>query len=211
MRGDPDIPLRMVELLCSRLCHDLSGPVGAIRNGVELLDDMGSDAETAALVADSSRRAAARLRLFRLAYGQAGIQPAGGFTDVRAAFVACLEGGKVQLSWPDEAAPTDPPPGLAKLLLNGLILGDESLPRGGTLGIRQIGPLSGGAISLTAEGTAIRFDADMKAALRGTLPLERMDTRSVQAAITQRIARNYGFDISLLMADRTRIELDIRL
>lgn len=66
------LDLRAVELLCSRLCHDLVSPVGAISNGVELLTEMGPDAEALTLVGQSAQAAANRLKFYRVAYGAAG-------------------------------------------------------------------------------------------------------------------------------------------
>ena len=63
--------IRLIELLCSKLCHDLVGPVGAIGNGMELLEeeDLGMSKEALDLTAQSSRRASAILQFYRIAYG----------------------------------------------------------------------------------------------------------------------------------------------
>ena len=35
---DQQIDLRVAELMASRLCHDLVGPIGAVNNGLELME-----------------------------------------------------------------------------------------------------------------------------------------------------------------------------
>src|SRR5215467_13265513 len=75
--GDSAVPMRVLELLAARLCHELSAPISAINNGVELLADDDSDPgsgtdfshEAATLIDDSARRAASRLQFYRFAYG----------------------------------------------------------------------------------------------------------------------------------------------
>ena len=66
------LDLQVFELLCSRLCHDLVSPVGAINNGVELLAELGPDEEALKLVGQSAQAAARRLKFYRVAYGAAG-------------------------------------------------------------------------------------------------------------------------------------------
>src|SRR5690349_9018956 len=67
-------PLRVVELLAARLCHDLISPVAAIANGAELLDEDDPDfvREAVMLVNSSAREANARLQFYRFAYGFGG-------------------------------------------------------------------------------------------------------------------------------------------
>ncbi|MBM3540521.1 MAG: hypothetical protein FJX51_00610 [Alphaproteobacteria bacterium] len=90
------LDLRAVELLCSRLCHDLVSPVGAISNGVELLTEMGPDEEALALVGQSAQAAATRLKFYRVAYGAAGADlPPGELHDL---MTALLQDRHVSLS-----------------------------------------------------------------------------------------------------------------
>src|SRR5262245_14012335 len=97
--------LRFAELLCSRLCHDLVSPIGAINNGVELLEEFGGGGsdEAMGLIASSGRQAARRLQFYRVAFGLAGSQVVQSVGDVRSLLTGMLEGGKVTLEW-DEAA-----------------------------------------------------------------------------------------------------------
>src|SRR5438132_8175316 len=68
--------LDLAALLCSRVCHDLISPTGAIVNGLEVLDEKESDEETRNFALDlikkSAKAASARLQFCRLAFGAAG-------------------------------------------------------------------------------------------------------------------------------------------
>jgi len=192
------IDMRIAEMMCSRLCHDLVSPVGAIRNGLELLEDMnegGSFAgEAADLIAHSAAQADRRLRLFRLAYGQAG-RGVKEFADIRDTAANWLEGGRVSLLWPDGAIPEAliARHGLAKTLLNVIILGDEALPTGGTLAVSGDGTPAAGQVMVTAKGKSARLTADAEEGLEGDeAALAALSARSIHAFATGQFARTYG-------------------
>jgi histidine phosphotransferase ChpT len=130
--------VELASLLCSRLCHDLLSPIGALNNGVELLADE-TDPEMRErcmeLLADSARASANKLKFFRLAFGAAG-----GFgedIDTREARAA-IEGlygpeKRIELGW--MVAGDRLPKSAVKLLLNLAMLAGDALVRGGTLDI----------------------------------------------------------------------------
>src|ERR1700679_2040543 len=97
-----EIELRVLELLSSKLCHDLVSPVSAINNGVELVEDVGGEVveEAMKLIGDSAAHASRRLRLFRMAYGRAGDDDNLNVKDVRQVAEQYMSGGKITLSWP---------------------------------------------------------------------------------------------------------------
>src|SRR5580698_1245124 len=125
------IDLRVVELLASKLCHDLVSPVSAINNGVELIEDIGGSVvdEAMKIIGDSAAHASRRLRLFRIAYGRAGSEDNLPVRDVRQIAEQYLAGGKVTLSWPEEQPPEAfaAHKGALKVILNLLILAEEVL------------------------------------------------------------------------------------
>src|ERR1700735_161391 len=98
------IDMRVMELLASKLCHDLVSPVSAINNGVELIEDIGGSVteEAMKLIGDSAGHASRRLRLFRMAYGRAGSEENLGVRDVRQIAEQYIAGGKVILHWPED-------------------------------------------------------------------------------------------------------------
>jgi histidine phosphotransferase ChpT len=161
-------PVDLASLLCSRLCHDLMSPIGALNNGIELLADE-TDPEMREkcleLLADSARASANKLKFFRLAFGSAG-----GFgeeIDTHEAEVA-LEGlfgpeRRIELGW--SVGETKLPKDAVKLLLNLAMLAGDALVRGGRLDVgaeRRDGEVE---VAVRAEGPRILLDP----ALRQTL------------------------------------------
>lgn len=183
--------IRAMELLCSRLCHDLVGPVGAINNGVELLDESGdAGGEALDLIADSAETAAARLRLYRVALGAAGGHSLSQ-GDARAALEGWFRGGRVRLDW--AASCSSPPPGLLKLALLTALLGEESLPRGGSVTV------SGGdaGLSVRAAGAGCALRPEMAPALAGQVAESELGPRSVLSHIIPLLAAAYGLTLSV--------------
>src|ERR1700728_4339914 len=149
--------LDLAALLCSRVCHDLISPVGAIVNGIEVMEeDKDEETKTFALdlIKKSARQASAKLQFCRLAFGAAG--SAGAQIDVGDAEKAArglLEDGRTTLVWnlPRELLPKN----RVKLLLNMLMIGTGAIPRGGTL---TVDPAEGGkGFRLTAAGLNARL------------------------------------------------------
>jgi len=162
----PDPSLDFASLLCSRLCHDLMSPVGALGNGLELLADERDEdmrARCMELVADSAQASADKLKFFRLAFGAAG----GTGDDLAASEVrTALEGlvrgnGRVELGWLVDAPALGRLP--AKLLLNLALLSFDTLVRGGRLDVGVEGP----EVVVRAEGPRLVLDAEIRSILCG--------------------------------------------
>jgi len=153
-------------LLCSRLCHDLLSPVGALNNGLELLADE-TDPEMRArcmeLLADSARASANKLKFFRLAFGSAG--GFGDLVDTREAQGAIEglygPGGRIHLGW--MVAETALPKSAIKVLLNLTLIAGDALVRGGQLDVGA----EGGEIVIRAEGPRLVLDPELRNALQG--------------------------------------------
>ena len=190
------IEFRVLELLASRLCHELISPVGAVNNGVELLNDGDAsfvrDATT--LIGQSARRAAMRLQFYRFAYGAGGL--GGGAPDAKSLVSGILEGGKVRCDWPSEfdvlAAPWQ------KLTCNLMLLASEILPRGGTVTLTR----AGNGVAAAAAGEAVNLTAELKAALAPAAEVAALTARTVHAYFTARYAENVGARLSLSEADK---------
>src|SRR5262244_1038334 len=133
--------LDLAALLCSRVCHDLISPVGAIVNGLEVLeDDNDESTKTFALdlIKKSARQASARLQFCRLAFGAAGSAGAQiDLGDAESVARGFLEDDKTNIAWnlPRLLLPKN----RVKLLLNMLIIAAQTIPRGGTLTVDPIG------------------------------------------------------------------------
>lgn len=195
--------IRVVELLCSRICHDLVSPVGAIRNGLELVDEMEGDAESGflgeavKLIAHSAGQAGRRLRLFRLAYGVAG-RDVKGYGEVRTIAAEWLEGGRARLDWPAGTPPdvTAARPGLAKTVLNLVVLADEALSHGGEIAVAGEGDAAGGRITVAATGRIAAHWPELALALAGGIASDDLSPRTIHAHVAGRFAEAFGLAFS---------------
>jgi histidine phosphotransferase ChpT len=187
------IDLRVLELLCSRLCHELISPVGAINNGVELMDEDDPDfvKEAMTLIGQSARKAGQRLQFYRFAYGVAGDAGRGSATDVGALASALLEGGKLRCDWSPELAAQSVL--WQRLAGNLVVLAADTLPRGGTIAARALNP----GIEVSAEGETINLSADLRAILAGEVAAEALTARTIHAFFTTRLAAQLGGSVSL--------------
>jgi len=158
----------LASLLCSRLCHDLMSPVGALNNGIELLaDETDPDmrGKCLELLADSARASANKLKFFRLAFGAGG-----GFgeeIDTHEA-EAALDGlfgaeGRIELGW--VVSDDKLPKGAVKLLLNLALLAGDALVRGGRLDVGAEKLDGGIEIAVRAEGPRILLDPVLRETL----------------------------------------------
>lgn len=177
-------------LLCSRLCHDLVSPVGALSNGMEILreeQDKAMREEVMALLDRSIAQTAARLQFFRLAFGAAG--GLGGDLDARdvcRTLSALMDGGKVTLDWQLDRSAMDKT--LVKLVLNLALMLSEALLRGGTLEIAE----DANGLHLTARGDRFLLSDDAIAALDGGLPEDRLEPRTAPAFLAGQVAAGLG-------------------
>ena len=134
---DLQMDLRLAELLASRLCHDVVGPIGAVNNGMELLNDGELDMADDALklASQSAQQATDLLQYYRMAYGSAGHRQGGDLKPMHDLAVRYFGHQKASLDWSASAMPTGLPDSAGKLILNMLLLAGEALPRGGTVGV----------------------------------------------------------------------------
>jgi len=191
------LEFRILELLASRLCHELISPVGAVNNGVELLTDgdAGFVRDATALIGQSARRAAMRLQFYRFAYGAGGV--GGGAPDAKALVAGILEGGKVRCDWPAEFDALPPP--WQKLACNLTLLAAETLPRGGTLILTR----AGGGVSAMAAGEAVNLTPELKAALAPAADVAALTARTIHAYFTARYAAYVGATLTLSEAEKS--------
>lgn len=157
--------LDLVALICSRLCHDLAGSIGAVNNGVELLaeeTDPGMREEAIGLIAQSANDAARRLAFFRLALGASGgVQDPMALGEISRVAQSYFAGGRLNLVLPQENL--DLPKPLGKALLLGLALAGQALPRGGILSLMR----AGAGWAIRAEGSMLRWQDGVAAAFAG--------------------------------------------
>lgn len=209
------VGIEVLEQVCSRICHDLAGPVGAIRNGLELIADAedgeadsGGD-QALELIGHSAGHAARRLRLFRLAYGRATSEGVRSFAELRETATEWLSGGRVTLQWPpanpdDELASR---PGLAKTILNLVVLASEAIPQGGIVTVLGEGTPESGRVVVAAAGRGVKWPPEMAVALSGRAPPGAIGPRTIHAAITGRFAEHYGLSLNWDTSDSEHLAL----
>ena len=194
--------LDLAALLCSRVCHDLISPVGAIVNGIEVLEE-DKDEETRAFALDliqkSARNASARLQFCRLAFGAAGSAGAQIETgDAEKVARGLLEDDKIKITWnlPRELKPKNQ----VKLLLNMLIVAAGTIPRGGSL---TVDPAPDGpGYRITASGLNARVTAIVTELLGGN-PTQPVDAHGIQPFYTGILAHDCGFSVTAIAEGET--------
>ncbi|HXW49009.1 MAG TPA: histidine phosphotransferase family protein [Xanthobacteraceae bacterium] len=185
--------LDLAALLCSRVCHDLISPVGAIVNGLEVMEeDKDEETKTFALelIKKSASQASAKLQFCRLAFGAAGSAGAQiELGDAEKAARGFLEDGKTTLMWklPRELVPKN----RAKLLLNMLMVAGGTIPRGGTLTAEA----ADAGYRVTATGSNARLAPATTALLAGS-PAQTVDAHAIQPFYTGILARDCGLVLS---------------
>lgn len=173
--------LRLSELLCTRLCHDLIGPAGAVINGVELLADLPGnvDDEVIELIRHSALETTRRLKFFRIAMG-VGVEGQS-MSVCRTIADDYFAAGKISLDWSDATLDTSTPlpPGLIPIILNLVLCAAEALPRGGRVAID--GAISGDEyrLHITASGDAVKDDRGALLSLSGKQKLSNLETRGL--------------------------------
>jgi len=192
--------LDLAALLCSRVCHDLISPAGAIVNGLEVLEEKDSDEETKTFALDlikrSARTASARLQFCRLAFGAAG--SANAQIDLGNAQVMArgfIEDDKTKLIWnlPNALLPKN----RVKLLLNMLIIAGQTIPRGGTLTVDPLGEGENMGFRIAASGLNARIPHAVPALLEGTSENASVDAHAVQPFYAGLLARACGLKVNL--------------
>jgi len=186
-------------LLCSRLCHDLVSPVGAMNNGMEILadeDDPAMREQVLDLLNKSARQTSNKLQFFRLAFGSAG-----GFSnqldlrEAEKALRALFDGTRVALNW--QVTLPSAHKRVVKLLLNvGMTLG-ESLIRGGELTVRLDINGSKHDCLIEAVGDRLLMSDEVLSALKGDLNPEALEPRTAPAYLVSQVVRDMGGNLSI--------------
>ena len=195
----PVSPVDFASLLCSRLCHDLLSPVGALGNGLELLADEKDPAmreKVIELLGESARASANKLKFFRLAFGAAGgfgatIDP----REARSAVEGLLADNKrIELGWMVEPEPL--PKDAVKVLLNLALIAIDALVRGGTLdiGAERAGKEGAGRteIAIKVAGPRLVLDAELRATLADGERFEGVTPRAAGAYLVHELATQHG-------------------
>lgn len=198
MTDDKIEPLDLAALIASRVCHDIISPVGAIVNGLEVLEEEKDESmrEFAQdLVQKSARQASAKLQFSRLAFGASG--GAGtelDMVDAGRVAAALLEREKAELDWQVSAAML--PKSQAKLLLNLLLIALNSVARGGTIKVTAERADGETVMRVVAEGDRARLPAGVKEVIaEGAVP-NPLDAHAVQPLYAALLAKEAGMGVT---------------
>ncbi len=201
--------MRVCELLSSRLCHDLISPIGAVTNGIELIEEEGGRlaADALDLAGRSARQASRLLQFYRIAFGLGGSFAGGRLAEVRDLAEGYLSGSRHRLDWPGD--PEQPlPSGLGKLVLNMVLLAADCLPRGGRIGVATQGADGWIAAAVTAEGD-VRLTEELRAAMSDAADPAALTPRTVQAYIAALLAIRSGGELILAEPDAQTLRLTV--
>lgn len=190
--------LDLAALIASKICHDVIGPVGAIYNGIEILDE-DEDAESKSYALDVIRnvteQASARLQFARFAFGASG--SAGAQIDLTTAEQISrgfVENGKHTLVWNGPSGHMSK--NAIKLLLNMIASAVTALPRGGTITVDLAGTLEEPEFSIRCEGAGARPPQHLPEFVSGQAPPD-LDALSIQAYYTWRLAEPAGLRLEI--------------
>ncbi|HEX8044724.1 histidine phosphotransferase ChpT [Rhizobium sp.] len=198
MSKNPNLTLTgpdLAALLCSRVCHDVISPVGAINNGLELLDEGGADADAMDLIRTSALNASVRLKFARLAFGASGSVGASidtGEAERAAKDFAAAE-KKAEVSWTGPRAII--PKNRVKLLLNLFLVAYGSIPRGGNIDVTLENPDLDAKFTIITKGRLMRVPPKFAEICSGTLE-EAVDAHSIQPYYTVLLADESGMELS---------------
>lgn len=191
--------LDLAALLSSRVCHDVISPVGAIVNGLEVLEEE-KDAEmrghALALIKSSANEASSRLQFCRLAFGAAGSKGASIDTgDAELVTRQLFADERTQLAWSVPRVLMSK--NKVKLLLNLCLLADTTIPRGGVITVSSSGEENWVAFRVEARGVNARVAANVTSLLAGEPEDGAIDARAIQAYYAGLVAKACGLDVAV--------------
>jgi histidine phosphotransferase ChpT len=191
--------LDLAALLCSRVCHDLISPVGAIANGLEVMEE-GKDEETSKfameLIKKSARTASAKLQFCRLAFGAAGSAGAQIDTgDAEKVTRGLMEDEKTKVAWnlPRVLMAKN----RVKLLLNMMLLAAQAIPRGGQLTVDPVGDGDSIGFKVSAAGVNAKVPASIPPLLAGGSAGHPVDAHAIQPFYTGLLAKTCGLSAAM--------------
>ncbi|MBO9125293.1 MULTISPECIES: histidine phosphotransferase ChpT [unclassified Rhizobium] len=197
MSKNPNLTLTgpdLAALLCSRVCHDVISPVGAINNGLELLDEGGADADAMDLIRTSALNASVRLKFARLAFGASGSVGASidtGEAERAAKDFAAAE-KKTEVVWNGPRAIIAK--NRVKLLLNLFLVAYSSIPRGGQIDITLENPEFDAKFTLVAKGKLMRLPPKFVEISTGEIE-EAIDAHTIQPYYAVLLAEECGMKL----------------
>lgn len=209
-----EIDTGILELMASKVCHDIISPIGAVNNGIEFLTEMGDnvDEEVVNLIAFSASQASAKLKAYRMAYGAGGADDSIKPEEVHQAIESIVaEESKVKQDWDPYSElgyGEDRPKAFCKMLVCNLLLAMECLPKGGTLQVRA-GEGNETIIIATGENACIRERTGE--ALEQKIPRDALEPKYVHPFLTGLLGQSYGYSASMHEAEEGAVHIHLKL
>lgn len=204
----------ILELMASKVCHDIISPIGAVNNGIEFLTEMGDhvDEEVVNLIAFSASQASAKLKAYRMAYGAGGADDSIKPEEVHQAIESIVgEEKKVIQEWDpygELGYGEDRPKAYCKMLICGLILAMECLPKGGTLGVKAG---ESNETIIIAKGVNACVRERTGEALEQKLPREALEPKYVHPFLMGLLGKAYGYSPSMHEAEEDTVHIHLKL
>lgn len=205
------LDVQILEMMASKICHDLISPIGAVNNGVEFMREMGADAgdDAVDLIAFSAAQASAKLKAYRIAYGAGGADSHITLDDVYQAIQGIIEGDKkFSQDWdangPLKSAAYER--GYCKVITCLLLLALDCLPRGGSVIVQKND--SGGTVIL-ATGQDARLKPGTDQALNMSIESDDVQPQNVHAYLCGVLAVYYGFALSFTEGQDGQVNFSI--
>ncbi|MBX3487474.1 MAG: hypothetical protein KF798_06200 [Candidatus Paracaedibacteraceae bacterium] len=172
--------LQIMYLMCSKFCHDLAAPIGAISIGLEMLDENPAPDSPQALLLHSVQSAMNKLELIRCLSGYATHKNKPTLSDIRTVLDKCIDPEKTKITWLADGI--DSVHGTPARLYNALmILASDALPRGGSITLNK-------DYSITVTGSLVKFPESVLDAIKGRFTLSDIDSRSVLGYFIKELA-----------------------
>lgn len=187
-------------LIGSRICHDLISPVGAINNGIELIQmTTPSLGPEMALISESVTNASARIRFFRIAFGAAGEQLVGR-QEVMSILKDVYADTRLTVTW----GPVDGQSRKkVRLTFLALMCLETGMPYGGRIEVAQ----DGDQIVVTGHADKFKVDEKLWDMLTGNLGNEYLRPAQVQFGLLPTMAAQDSFALDLdISADRITLQ-----
>jgi len=217
MSNSLPIHLNFAALMCSRLCHDLVGPVGAVANGAELLAEGGQDMldDATSLISNSAGQAVRRLRFYRIAFGASGAASIG-WAEALQTTSALLEDHKTELKLDGNEIPGEGGESLGiliKVALNAILMVSAGIPRGGVMSVQLRGDQSSPHITIEATGSIAKMDENGLDALHlgqsGAADLQGIDARAAQSFLLGQLAHSAGLVVAVAENGPERLIVEV--
>jgi histidine phosphotransferase ChpT len=197
----------LTELIATRLCHDLTGPIGAINNGAEFMAEEGGDmqGQAAELIASSAQEAVARLMFYRMVYGRIPTIGETGISERLPQIEAFLAGYKIPLHWQLPVDQGGLPHSVFRILCNIILMTACAMLRKGSLHVNTQHSDHAWQIQVHTEGGSTKWEQVQTDAVQGRLPADALDPKTAQLVFTSHLLLELNGTVNVTSTDESLI------